>query len=441
MKNRLRLVKVFIFLIVIALLCATFVFVKDFAVAAGTNYIVNLGDKQEIDPFSVLLIGTDADRNDGGGARSDVLMVATVNPSNERGNVEVDVISIPRDTVAYITCADTYDKINSAYSYGQSVSGSKQDAIDCTVDTVSNLLNIPIDYYMDFSFNAAIEMIDAIGGIEIYVEQGFCEQSSTGEGEYSSDPENCSEGSISIPAGQQTLDGEQAVAYARSRYGSSDYERNMRQQEVLAATIKKILSDPVAYATDVLAIYQEYVTSNIDVSSLTKFANLAVSMFNDTMQSVSSSTPLVINVVSSPYATTTSIESALSAFSGINLDNVEAVPATEVWETTTANEVEKEVKQIYVSKKATPIPSKPVEEETSTTTESVEIEIQSMSVLVQEFYDAAGGFYSYIGPETLYYVSNELRSCLELEAEEPTFDYIEASYVFGYDMTQELFYY
>lgn len=439
MRNRLRLVKVFIFVIIIALIFSTFIFVKDLAVAAGTNHIVNLGDKQEIDPFSVLLIGTDADRNDGGGARSDVLMVATVNPNNERGNMEVDIISIPRDTVAYITCADTYDKINSAYSYGQSVTGSKQDAIDCTVDTVSNLLNIPIDYYMDFSFNAAIEIIDAIGGIEIYVEEGFCEQDSQGNGEYSSDPNNCVEGSVSIPSGQQTLNGEQAVAYARSRYGSSDYERNMRQQEVLAATAKKIISDPVAYATDVLEIYQEYVTSNIDISSLTKFANLAVSMFNDTMQSVSSSSPLVINVVSSPFATTTSIESALSAFSGINLDNVEAIPASEVLDTTTANEQYKEVKQIYVSKKATPIPSKAVSEEQAEATESVEIEIQSMSILSQEM-SLPGGWYSYIGPETLYYVSNELRSCLELEPEEPTFDYVEASYEFGYDMTQEMFF-
>lgn len=166
------------------------------------------------DSFSVLFIGVDA--RDGEQSRSDALILATFNKSNN----SVKMVSIPRDSKVEIE-DHGLDKINHAHFFG---------GVDLTVETVENLFDIPVDNYVKLNFDAFIEVIDSLGGIQINSERAFTEQNSKGV-----------KGAISIEEGIQQVNGEEALAYVRMRKKDplGDIGRGERQKEVIKAIISK----------------------------------------------------------------------------------------------------------------------------------------------------------------------------------------------------------
>lgn len=173
----------------------------------------------KIDNISILFIGIDdSEKRSQGNARSDALILATLNEKEK----SVKLLSIPRDTYVYIDEVGYYTKINHAHRYG----GPK-----ATIETVEHLLQIPVDYYVSLNFEAFIEIIDALGGIEIDVPYAFTEQDSKDR-----------PGVISLEAGYQTLNGEEALAFARTRYKDNDIERGKRQLEIIKAIARKATS-------------------------------------------------------------------------------------------------------------------------------------------------------------------------------------------------------
>ena len=129
------------------------------------------------------------------------MLVATF---NRKAN-SINLLSIPRDSYVYIPEVGYKDKINHAHAFGGPVS---------TIETVEELLEIPIDYYVKINFDAFIEIIDALGGIDMYVPITFTEQDSmTGAG------------AISLNEGYQHLNGEETLALARTRKIDNDLER------------------------------------------------------------------------------------------------------------------------------------------------------------------------------------------------------------------------
>ena len=183
----------------------------------------DLRDKKvnpNIDNVSVLFIGIDgsAKRGTGEGTRSDALMLATLNEKEK----SVKLLSIPRDSYVYIKEVGYHTKINHAHSYG----GTK-----ATIETVEDLLDIPVDYYVRLDFDAFMKVVDALGGVNVDVPYAFSEQNSK-------DKANA----ISLNAGLQTLYGEEALAFARTRKLDNDIERGKRQQEIMRAILKKTAS-------------------------------------------------------------------------------------------------------------------------------------------------------------------------------------------------------
>lgn len=184
-------------------------------------------DKEiEVDPIkettSILIMGIDdtEDRNLGS-SRTDSLIYLTVDPKNH----EVNMISIPRDTYTPIMYQDEYlgeDKINSAYSEGEE---------QATIETVEALLDVPIHYYVTFNFDAFLKIIDALGGIKMDVPITFSEQNSDGK-----------MNQITLQEGYQTLNGEEALALARTRKIDNDVKRGERQQLLIEAIVEKALS-------------------------------------------------------------------------------------------------------------------------------------------------------------------------------------------------------
>lgn len=173
-----------------------------------TPVVVDEGEE----PFSVLLMGLDTGefgRIDQG--RSDSIMVMTINPNTDNATM----ISVPRDTYTEIVGHGTEDKINHAYAFG---------GVPMSINTVQNLFDVPIDYYVSVNMEAIQEIIDSVGGIEI------------------TPPLTFTHTDFSFIEGQTThMDGTKALAYSRMRYDDpkGDYGRQERQREVLETTIKK----------------------------------------------------------------------------------------------------------------------------------------------------------------------------------------------------------
>lgn len=176
----------------------------------------------DMDNISILLIGVDESKSRkkiyGDAVRSDALLVATLNKKEK----SVKLLSIPRDSYVYIPEKDRKDKINHAHAYG----GPK-----ATIETVQEMLDIPIDYYVKVNFHAFIDLVDALDGIKVEVPYALSEQDS-----------NDNHNAIRLQPGLQTLNGEEALALARTRKKDTDVMRGMRQQEILKAIFKKALS-------------------------------------------------------------------------------------------------------------------------------------------------------------------------------------------------------
>lgn len=167
--------------------------------------------------INVLLMGLDTREDDLTG-RADTLMVFSLNQATG----QVDMVSIPRDIYTEIVGKGFKDKINHSYAFGGE---------DMTIDTVENLLDIEIDHHVVFNFNGFKGVINALGGIEVDVPFSFSEQNAKGE-----------KNALHFEKGLQTLNGEEALAYARMRKQDpkGDVGRGERQQQVIQATIKEL---------------------------------------------------------------------------------------------------------------------------------------------------------------------------------------------------------
>ncbi|PGZ95266.1 LytR family transcriptional regulator [Bacillus pseudomycoides] len=179
---------------------------------------------------SVLIMGIDEnqgrEKEYSGAFHTDALLLATFNKDDKT----VKLVSIPRDTYSYLPIEKKKDKITHAYAYG-AVKNGKDGGPQATIDAVEKLFNVPVDYFVKFNFNSFIKVVDDLGGIDIDVPVTFTEQDS-----------NDTAGAIHLEKGYQHLNGEQALALARTRKIDSDAMRGQRQELVIEAIVKKLAS-------------------------------------------------------------------------------------------------------------------------------------------------------------------------------------------------------
>lgn len=165
------------------------------------------------DVFSVMISGIDVYGSISNNSRSDVNILAVVNPSTKK----IVLISIPRDYYLPLACrGNAMDKLTHTGIYG----------VDCTMDTVGTLFGVDIDYYARVNFSSLINVVNAVGGVTVYNDQAF------------------SAGSYSFPAGENYLDGTKALVFVRDRKHQSDGDsgRGRNQVKVLSAIINKMAS-------------------------------------------------------------------------------------------------------------------------------------------------------------------------------------------------------
>ena len=222
------------------------------------------GDRSEIreepvnpgkDSVSILFLGLDDHTGELTG-RSDAIMLATFN-AEERS---VKMLSIPRDSRVEIP-GRGMDKINHAHAYG---------GIDMAVDTVENLLDIPVDYFTTLNFIAFMEVVDTLGGVEVDVPFAFTEMDSEDN-----------PGAIRIEEGIQTLDGEEALAYARMRKSDpqGDIGRGDRQKDLLESMIREAASfSTITRFGSLMDSLETHMKTNLGFGNIVSMHNYATSM-------------------------------------------------------------------------------------------------------------------------------------------------------------------
>ena len=197
--------------------------------------------------MNVIILGVDRRTDDSG--RSDTLMLVSYN--NDTG--EANLISIPRDTRVKID--GTYEKINHAYAYG----GEKWSQ-----EAVENLLDIKIDHYILIDTKAFPKIIDAMGGLLLYVDKRM----------YYEDPWDDDGLIIDLYPGEQYLDGSRAIQYVRYRDDEGDLGRIKRQQKFVKAVLNELMSaDTLPKLPEILRIAAGAVETDFSATEIISFAD------------------------------------------------------------------------------------------------------------------------------------------------------------------------
>jgi LCP family protein required for cell wall assembly len=149
------------------------------------------------------------------------------------------MISIPRDTYVEIP-GNGYAKINASHAYGEQQ--AEGNGPEVAMKTVESYTGLPIHYYARVDFSGLEKIVDALGGVTVDVENSFCDYQYTKAAYYNP---------VCFDAGEQKMNGEQALKYVRSRKASgvegSDFARAKRQQNLLVAIKEKALSTETAF--------------------------------------------------------------------------------------------------------------------------------------------------------------------------------------------------
>lgn len=235
-----------------------------------TRIVTSGGEKlqgETDDRVNILLLGYGGPGHDGP-YLTDTMMVVSLQPSTK----QVALLSIPRDLVVDIPGYD-FRKINSVLSFGrdQKYPGGGEAF---AVNTVRDVLNIPIQYYARVDFDGFKDVIDQVDGVEVTVNTAFSD--------FQYPDNNYGYNPISFKAGPQTMNGDQALKFARSRKGNngegSDFARAARQQKIIIALKEKLLSfgtiSNPKRISDVLGSLGSHSQTNMEVWEMVRLAKM-----------------------------------------------------------------------------------------------------------------------------------------------------------------------
>jgi len=203
--------------------------------------------------------GNFAECDNNGASRTDSMMLVTVDPVSKTAGM----LSIPRDLWVQIPGFD-YGKINTAYFLGESykVPGGGPAV---AMQTVQELLGVPIQYYAQVDFNAFVKIIDTMGGLDMHIKERI-KVGAIGKPSFYIEP------------GVQTLDGATVLGYARNRYTEGgDFDRARRQQEVILAIRQQVLQfnmlpTLVSKAPALYSEIQDGISTNLTLSQAIQLA-------------------------------------------------------------------------------------------------------------------------------------------------------------------------
>lgn len=225
----------------------------------NANRQSNLRDKKvnpEEQPISILFLGIDDNDGrrkkgqDAEHSRSDAMILTTFNQNKQ----QIRMLSIPRDTISYIPKVGYYDKITHAHAYGGPIAA---------MDSVEATMNVPVDYYVRINMKAFVEAVNELGGIYYDVPYDLNE------------PNTDDTGKIKIKKGYQKLNGDEALAVARTRHHDSDLKRGQRQMELIKILFQKAQEvDSIDKLDNVIQIVGKNAKHNLTNSEIKALAKM-----------------------------------------------------------------------------------------------------------------------------------------------------------------------
>ena len=213
--------------------------------------------KSVTEPFTILLMGIDSTDDvltKNAVANGDSLILITFNPKT----LNATMLSIPRDSYVPIACwpGKKENKITHAAAYGT----------DCMINTIENFFDVNIDYYAKINFKGLVNLVNAMGGIDVEVPQDLCTDNSNREE------------IVCINKGWQHLDGEGALVLSRNRKQlvNGDFGRGQNQQLVIQAMLQKVKTiNSVSQFTEIFNTISNSLDTNLTTKQILSFYSVA----------------------------------------------------------------------------------------------------------------------------------------------------------------------
>lgn len=213
------------------------------------------------DRINVLLMGIGGGNHEGA-ELTDTIMLASIRPSTGT----VALFSLPRDLLVNIE-GYGWRKINNANAFGEMASTG--GGPELARKTLSDTFDIPIQYYLRVDFKAFVDVVNILGGVTVTVDKSFTD--------YTYPTLDKKVQTVSFQPGQQTMNGERALMYARSRHSmnnneGSDFARSHRQQKILLALKDKLFSSTLLFRpqkiSEIISSLQENIATNLETWQL-----------------------------------------------------------------------------------------------------------------------------------------------------------------------------
>ncbi len=204
-------------------------------------------------PFLVYISGSDTRSKLLETSRSDVNILAAVNPATK----QILLVNTPRDYYIPNPASKNgaLDKLTHCGIYG----------IDTSAEALSRLYNVPVDYYAQINFTGFETLVDAVGGVTVYSEQAF----------------RTTHGGYAIQKGENFMDGDKALCFARERYSfaSGDNQRGKNQMKVLTAVLEKLTSGTtvITHYGDILDSLQGMFVTNVPQECIAELVKMQLS--------------------------------------------------------------------------------------------------------------------------------------------------------------------
>lgn len=266
--------------------------------------ITHVDNNQEKNRLDILVMGLRGkDDVENGGLLTDTIILISIDTDSDK----VAFLSIPRDLYVKIPASNRMEKINFAYAYGNEKYG---DGLSSARSVVEQVAGVNIDYVAAVNFDAFKDLIDILGGVDVYVPKEFVETSQWGW-------------EFRVPQGLNHMNSQAALYYARSRFSSSDFDRSRRQQDILMAVGNKILSlkilsNPVKL-NSILNSLSKGIDTDIDFISMLNLIKYAKLMQGDKI------TKFILNDSPDNLLTSDHINGAYVLYPKAGMENYDAI--------------------------------------------------------------------------------------------------------------------
>ncbi len=218
---------------------------------------------QKGERINILLLGIDQREGESGPWRTDTMILVSIDPAAR----SAIMLSIGRDLWVSIPGFGE-SRINMAHHNGD-LYNYPGGGVALAKKTVASALGVPVHYYVRINFTGFEKLVDTMGGLDIEVETPIHDEAYP-DGHYGTIV-------VDIPAGMQHMDGKTALQYARSRHGTGDYDRMMRQQQVIVAARDKVvrLDIPLHRVPNLLELAGESLQTDLTIEEIVALAPIA----------------------------------------------------------------------------------------------------------------------------------------------------------------------